>query len=60
MEHRGIRYTIRARVEPGQWIVAIHPGDVEMAGKVINGDHAQAESLAHAMINKWLERHQWR
>ena len=33
MEYKGIRYTIGARVERNQWIVAIHPGDVEMAGK---------------------------
>lgn len=60
MEYRGIRYTVRARVERDQWIVAIHPGDVEMTGKVIAGDREQAELLAHSMINKWLDRHQWR
>jgi hypothetical protein len=59
MEYRGIRYTVRARVERDQWMVAIHPGDVEMAGKVINGGREQAETLAHSMINKWLDRHQW-
>ena len=58
MEYRGIRYTVRARVERDQWIVAIHPGDVEMAGKVINGDRERAEMLAHSMINKWLDRPQ--
>ncbi len=31
-----------------------------MTGKVITGDREQAESLAHSMINKWLDRHQWR
>lgn len=60
MEYRGIRYTIRVRVERDQWTVAIHPDDVEMAGKVVNGPREQAESVAHAMINKWLDRHQWR
>jgi len=60
MEYRGIRYTIRPRIERDQWIVAIHPGDVEMAGRVISGDRAQAESLAHAMISEWVDRHQWR
>ena len=51
-------YDIRSA--PGltdQWIVAIHPEDVESAGKVINGNRAEAELLAHSMINKWLERH---
>ena len=61
MEYRGIRYTGRgARIERDQWVVAIHPEDVERAGKVINGNREEAEFLAHSMINKWLERHQWR
>lgn len=59
MEYKGIGYTIRARIERDQWIIAIRPGDVEMAGKVVNGDRAEAESQAHAMIDKWLDRHQW-
>jgi hypothetical protein len=59
MEYRGIRYTIRAGIERDQWLVAIHPGEVEMAGKVVNGDREQAESRAHSMIDKWLNRHQW-
>ena len=60
MEYRGIRYTVRARTERDQWVVAIHPEDVESAGKVINGDREEAELLAHSMINKWFERHRWR
>jgi hypothetical protein len=60
MEYRGIRYTIRARVERGEWTVAIYPGDVESTGKVITGDREKAESLAQSMINNWLNRHQWR
>jgi len=59
MEHRGIRYTIRARVERDEWHVAIHPGDVEMPGKIVSGDREQAETLAYSMINKWLDRRQW-
>ncbi len=57
MQYKGIRYTIRTGIERNQWIVAIHPGDVEMSGKVITGDRGQAEALAHSMINKWLARH---
>ena len=60
MEHRGIRYTIRARIERDEWHVAIHPGDVEGTGKVVTGDHEKAEALAQSMIDNWLERHQWR
>lgn len=60
MEYRGVRYTIRARVERDQWVVAIHPVDVESAGKVLNGRRDEAETLAHSMINKWFDRHQWR
>jgi hypothetical protein len=57
MEYRGIRYTIRARIEREQWSVAIHPAGVEMAGKVIYGARDSAELQAHSMINRWLEKH---
>jgi hypothetical protein len=60
MEYRGIRYTIRARIERDEWHVAIHPGDVESAGKVVTGDHEKAEALAYSMVDNWLDRHQWR
>ena len=43
MEYRGIRYTVRARIERDQWVIAIHPEDVESAGKVINGNREEAE-----------------
>jgi hypothetical protein len=33
MEYRGIRYTIRAGIEPGQCVVVIHPQGVEVGGK---------------------------
>ena len=57
MEYRNIRYTIRVRVEPGQWSVAIHPGGVEMAGKVITGTREYATLRAHSMVDRWLETH---
>lgn len=60
MQYKGIRYTVRTGIERDQWVVAIHPGDVEMSGKVITGDREQAEALARSMINRWLARHQWR
>jgi len=55
MEYRGIRYTVRARVERDQWNVAIHPGGVEQGGKIMDGNREQAELLARSMIVKWLE-----
>jgi hypothetical protein len=54
-----MRYTIRARIERNEWLVAIHPGDVEMPGKIVSGDRELAEMLAHSMINTWLDRRQW-
>jgi hypothetical protein len=57
VEHRGIRYTIRTRIEREQWYVAIHPAGIEVAGKVITGPRESAELRAHAMINSWLEKH---
>jgi hypothetical protein len=56
MEYKGIRYTIRARIERDEWLVAIYPGGVEMAGKIVSGDRERAETLAHFLINKWLDR----
>jgi hypothetical protein len=60
MEHRGIRYTLRAGIERDHWTVVIHPGDVESIPKIVTGRREQAEALAHSMIDDWLRRHQWR
>jgi hypothetical protein len=57
MEYRGIRYTIRARIEREQWSVAIHPAGVEKPAKVMTGPRERAELQAHSLINKWLEKH---
>ena len=57
VEYRGIRYTVRVRIEREQWSVAIYPKGVEMPGKVITGPREKAEMLAHSSINKWLEKH---
>jgi hypothetical protein len=57
MEYRGIRYTIRRRIERDEWHVAIHPDGVEKAGKVVVGSREDAESEATAMIDDWLRRH---
>jgi hypothetical protein len=57
VEYRGIRYTIRSRIEREQWSVAIYPAGVEMAAKVITGPRRNAELLARSMINNWLKRH---
>jgi hypothetical protein len=54
VKHRGIRYTIRARIVRGEWTVAIHPRGIEGAGKVFNGPRERAEQLARSMIDKWL------
>jgi hypothetical protein len=57
VEYRGIRYTVRVRIEREHWSVAIYPNGVEMPGKVITGPREKAESHAHSLINKWLEKH---
>jgi hypothetical protein len=52
MEYRGIRYTIRAGIERGQWFVVIHPEAVEVpAKKKIFGTREDAELQARALIN---------
>ena len=57
VEYRGIRYTIRARIERGQWSVAIYPAGDEMKGRVVTGSREEAELQAHALIDSWLKRH---
>ena len=56
MEYRGIRYTIRTRIERQEWYVAIHPNGVELSGKVVVGSREEAELQAHSMINDWLRK----
>ena len=55
MEYRGIRYTIRAGIERGQWFVVIHPEAVEVPANKIFGTREDAELYAHRMIIRWLE-----
>jgi hypothetical protein len=57
VEYRGIRYTLRARIERGQWSVAIYPAGDEMKERVVFGSREEAELRARAMINDWLKRH---
>ncbi len=57
MEYRGIRYTIRTRIERDQWSVAIHPMGVEMKARVVIGSREEAELQARALIDSWLKRH---
>jgi hypothetical protein len=56
MEYRGIRYTIRARIERHEWTVSIHPADIESPRKVITGPRERAELVARSMIDRWYER----
>jgi hypothetical protein len=55
MEYRGIRYTIRAGIERGQWCVVIHPEGIEVPANKIFGAREDAELYAHRMIIRWLE-----
>ena len=57
VEYRGIRYTIRARIERERWYVAIYHAGVEMKGRAVIGSREEAELRARAMINDWLKRH---
>jgi GrpB-like predicted nucleotidyltransferase (UPF0157 family) len=57
MQFRGIRYTIRTRIERDEWYVAIHPDGVELPGRVVIGPRGEAELRAHSMIGDWLQRH---
>jgi hypothetical protein len=54
MEYRGIRYTLRAGIERGQWFVVIHPDDIEILAKKSRVTHEDAEFHARRMIDGWL------
>jgi hypothetical protein len=52
MEYRGIRYTIRAGIERGQYRACIHHDGDEMLAKQIFLSREDAEAYARQMINK--------
>jgi hypothetical protein len=55
MEYRGIRYTLRAGIERGQWFVVIYPEGAETKSNKVFGTREEAEVHAHRMINRWLD-----
>jgi hypothetical protein len=58
LEYRGIRYTVRARIERNEWAVSIHPAGIEGARRVVTGPRERAELLVRSMIGRWNERAQ--
>jgi hypothetical protein len=56
VEYRGIRYTIRARIERNEWTVSIHPAGIEGARRLVTGPRERAELLARSMVDRWYER----
>jgi N-acetyl-anhydromuramyl-L-alanine amidase AmpD len=55
MEYRGIRYTLRAGIERGQWVVVVYPQGVETKANKVFGTREEAELQAHYMINRRLD-----
>ena len=53
MHYRDIRYSIRARLERGQWVVAVHISDDNVIEKIIFGPRAIADKMARSLIDKW-------
>ena len=56
VEYRGIRYTVRARIERNAWTVSIHPAGIEGAQRVVTGPRERTDLLARSMIDGWYER----
>ena len=56
VEYRGIRYTVRARIERNEWTVSIHPAGIEGATSVVTGPRERTGLLARSMIDRWYER----
>jgi hypothetical protein len=56
MDYRGVRYTIRAGIEPNLWSISIYPDGVESRANRAYGSRKDAEFQAHSMIDGWLLR----
>jgi hypothetical protein len=55
MEYRGIRYTLRAGIERGQWFVVIYPEGAETKSNKVFGTREEADWQARRMIDRWLD-----
>jgi hypothetical protein len=59
MEHRGIRYEIRARGYPQKWEWAVYPNGASQrlhwSGEVVGGRHLAIDA-AQRFIDEWLEK----
>jgi hypothetical protein len=55
MEHRGVRYTVRAGIQRDSWSVAIYPDGVESVAHRFYGTRANAEFRVRSVINRFLE-----
>lgn len=55
MEHRGVRYTVRAGIEGDSWSVAIYPDGVESVAHRFYGTRANAEFRVRSVINRFLK-----
>ena len=56
MDHRGVRYTIRAGIEPNLWSISIYPDGIESRANRAYGSRKDAEFHAHSMIDGWLQK----
>jgi hypothetical protein len=56
MDYRGVRYTIRAGIEPNLWSISIYPDGVESRADRLYGPRKDAELQAHSMIDGWLQK----
>jgi hypothetical protein len=56
MDYRGVRYTIRAGIEPNLWSTSIYSDGVESRANRLYGPRKDAELQAHSMINEWLQK----
>jgi hypothetical protein len=56
MDYRGVRYTIRAGIEPNLWSISIYPDGIESRANRAYGSRKDAEFQAHSMIDGWLQK----
>jgi len=56
LDYWGVRYTIRAGIEPNLWSISIYPDGIESRANRAYGSRKDAEFQAHSMIDGWLQK----
>ena len=57
MIHRGVTFTIRTGIAHHEWGIVVELPSERTVEKTVHGSRKAAETAAHGVIDRWLERH---